>query len=133
MLIPSVWQQPILLQHLSIVPLFLSDFLLLLFLDAFVHHNKNRRQNTKGIYIGGGENHEGEEEEKKRKKIEEHYTRRLNTAALCLSGSLLNKSRYLSSHGDQIGNAGQTRRRGALRRRSTQTYILYRIKSERAV
>lgn len=70
---------------------------------------------------------------KKRKKIEEHYTRRLNTAALCLSGSLLNKSRYLSSHGDQIGNAGQTRRRGALRRRSTQTYILYRIRSERAV
>jgi hypothetical protein len=55
---------------LSIVPFFLSYFLLLLlsFRYAFVHHNKNRRQNTKGIYIGGGEKHEGEEEEKKGKR-----------------------------------------------------------------
>jgi hypothetical protein len=36
---------------------------------------------------------EKKKRKKKRKKIEEHYTRRLNTAALCLSGSLLNKSR----------------------------------------
>jgi len=69
----------------------------------FVHHNENRRQNTKGI--GGGENHEEEEEEEKENIIRGGLIQQLG-----LSGRLLNKSRYLSSHGDQIGNAGQTRR-----------------------